>query len=97
MGNHQERTKTTLRTYKWQIYNVKISGTARPTASTSLSSIAEICHEISMSHQKDLEEAIQKLCKTESYQVCRGRVNVLLHIVPVTRKETEADEFSMSN
>lgn len=50
-----------------------------------------------MSQQKNLEEAIQKLCKTKSYQVHKGRVNVLLHIVLVTRKEAEADEFSMNN
>lgn len=50
-----------------------------------------------MSQQKNLEEAVQKLCKTISFQVHRGRINVLLHIILVTRKETEADEFSMKN
>lgn len=58
---------------------------------------AGICHEISVSQQKNLEEAVQKLGKTKSFQVHRGRINVLLHIVLVTRKETEADEFSMKN
>lgn len=44
-----------------------------------------------------MEEAVQKLCKTKSFQVQRGRINVLLHIVLVTRKKTEANEFSMKN
>lgn len=57
---------------------------------------AEICHGISVSQQKKYLAAVQKLFKTKPYQVHRGRVSILLHIILVTKKK-EADEFSMSN
>lgn len=79
-------------------FKMSVSGNTTTNSEYFPSRIAGICHEISVSQQKNLEEAVQKLCKTKSFQVHRGRINVLLHIILVTRKKkTEADEFSMKN